>query len=178
MQKDFQLASSGLSAWGPGSLSFGDPQPFGTPWSGSIDRVAMWSRALGDDEIRESAETALQWMETRTRVPAKKLKATLTATAAPPSPGPLPDDLLSVSVFEVGQVLMGQVEGKRIGVATWSRLHGRDVPSTLPTPGQLGDLTLEAWDDHPELEAVPRATAPGAADLPLYFSPRFLRSKP
>lgn len=170
MQKDFQLDSSGLAAWGPGRLIFGDPEPYGTPWSGSLERVAIWSRALGDDEIREASEVAAQWIEPRTRPLRHKIKAVL--TAAPVLPGDARGDLLGVSVWEVQQVFMGQVDAKRIAVAEWSRLRGQAVPSTLPAPGTAADLWLEPWEEHPELEAIPQAAAPGAAGLPLYFLSR------
>ncbi len=176
MRKDFQLESSGLSAWTAGSLTFGDPQPYGSVWSGTLDRVAVWSRALGDDEIREAADTALQWMSSRTRPNRYKIKAIPAEAPVPPSP--LPDTLLDVRVWDVQQVLMGNLESRRIAVADWSRLQGQTVPPFLPEPGQPADLLLELWEDHPELEGVPAAHAPGANGLPLYFLSRPLRSPP
>ena len=176
MQKDFQLESSGLAAWGHGRLVFGDPQPYGTPWSGTIERVALWSRALGDDEIRQTAALAMQWVESRTRPARIKLKATL--AAVPILTDPAPDALLGVTLWDVQQVFMGQLDARRIAVAGWSRLQGMAAPSTLPAVGQSMDLWLEPWDDHPELEAVPQAAPPGTAGLPRYFHPQPLRPLP
>ena len=174
--QEFQLPSSGLAAWGPGQLSFGDPQPYGTPWSGTLDRVAMWSRALGSDEARQAAEVAQAWMSTRTRPARLKLKATLAALPTPPSP--LPDQLLGLSIWDVQQVFMGQLEAKRIAVADWTRLQGQPVPSTLPAVGQTIDFYLEPWEDHEELANIPAAAAPGALGLPIYFLSRPLRTAP
>ena len=176
LAQDWELPNSGLAAWGPGQLSFGDPQPYGTPWSGTLDRVALWSRALGKDEARQAAEVAQAWMSTRTRPARIKLKATLAALPALPSL--LPQQMLAISVWDVQQVFMGQLEAKRIAIADWSRLQGQPVPSTLPAVGQAVDFYLESWDDHEELEQVPSAAAPGATGLPLYFLSRPLRLPP
>lgn len=176
MQKEWQLENSGLAAWGAGQLTFGDPQPYGTVWSGSLERIAIWSRALVDEEIRQAAATAEQWTSARTKPNRMKAKAVL--AAVPELPQPLPDQLLNITVWDVQQVTLGQVEGKRIAVADWSRLHGQPVPSTLPSAGQAADLLLETWEDHPELESIPTAAAPGAASLPLYFLSRPIRPAP
>lgn len=173
MRKDFQLESSGLAAWEPGPLVFGDPRPYGSAWSGSLDRVALWSRALGDDEIREASDTALQWMGTRTRPARYKIKATRTGEAT--LPAVLPDQLLTVSVWEVNQLIMGSLDGSRIAVADWNRLQGQPVPAFPFTGDQPAELLLEPADDHPELESIPTAQAAGAAGLPLYYLSRPLR---
>jgi hypothetical protein len=78
----------------------------------------------------------------------------------------------------VQQVLMGNLESRRIAVADWSRLQGQSVPPFLPVQGQPADLLLELWEDHPELEGIPKAQAPAAAGLPLYFLSRPLRPRP
>jgi len=181
MQKEFQLESSGLAAWGPGHLWFGDPQPYGTSWSGTLERIAIWSRALGDDEIRAASETALQWIEPRKLPVRAMVKAVMEPVALVPS-GSGPDPALGVQIWNIRQVLSGQIEAKRVAVAAWSRLQGRDLPSTLPVAGAAPEipveLVLEAFEDHPELDTIPRVAVPGAADLPLYFSPRTLPRQP
>lgn len=179
MQKEFQLAGSGLAAWGPGPLTFGDPQPYGTPWSGTLERIAIWSRSLGDDEIRQAAATALQYIEAR-KLPLRAIVKANPAPGLPPVTNPLPDNLLSIHVWDIRKLLSGQLEPKRIAVATWSRLHGQALPPLPPaTAGaEPADLVLETMEDHPELEGIPRIAAPGAADLPLYFAPRSLPHTP
>jgi hypothetical protein len=169
MQKDFQLDSSGLSAWGAGQLIFGDPTPYGSPWSGSFERIAIYSRALGDDEIREAAAVAAQSVETRTRPTRHKIKAVLLAQPEPdPSRAP---NQLATSLWDVQQVSSGGMEIRRIAVSAWIRLQGRAVPSSWPAPGQPMELTLESAGDHPELEGVPAVEAPGLdEEMPRYFN--------
>ena len=180
MQKDFSLENSGLAEWGPGRLSFGDPLPYGNQWSGNLERIAIWSRALADDEIRESSKIALQWTEPR-KIPGRiTIKATPAAQPTPEANGP--DQLLSVGVWEIQSILSGQLESKRVAIAMWSRLQGRAVPPiVLPPgspPGTPMDLVLESWDDHPELESIPRISARGADDYPLFFLPRYFAPSP
>ncbi len=168
MKKDFQLDSSGLAAWGAGRLIFGDPQPYGSPWSGSLERIALYSRALGDDETRTAAETAAKFMETRTRPLRHKVKATLAVLPAPePS---TPPSQVSVSLWDVTQVFSGGMEHRRIAVAAWSRLHGRAVPTPFPAVGAGMELLLESADPLAELEAVPQLRpADLSPEMPLYF---------
>ena len=168
MQKDFQLDSSGLAAWGAGRLIFGDPHPYGSAWSGNLERVAVYSRALGDDEIRTAAETAAEFVENRTRAILHKVKATLAALPSPDNssaPGQA-----AVSLWDVTQVFAGGMDISRIAVISWTRLHGHSVPSTFPLIGQSMELMLETGDDHPELESIPLLKPLGfSGETPLYF---------
>ena len=168
MQKDFQLESSGLAAWGAGRLIFGDPQPYGSPWSGVMERIAIYSRALGDDEIRTAAETAGQFIETRTRPTRHKVKATL---AVLPALGETTvSNQAAVSLWDVNQVFSGGMDIRRIAVLSWIRLQGRPLPSTFPAVGQSMDLILESGEDHPELESIPQLKPPGLSeDTPQFF---------
>lgn len=168
MQKEFQLESSGLAAWGPGSLTFGDPQPYGSPWSGTLERIALYNRALGDDEVRTAVETAGQWIESRTRPTRHKIKATLAALPVPEPAGPA--NQTGTSLWDVEQVFAGAVEIRRIGVITWARLQGKEVPNRFPAVGQSMELLLDSAGDHPELESVPSLKPPGLTeDTPLYL---------
>ena len=168
MQKDFQLDNSGLAAWAAGRLSFGDPQPYGSPWSGTMERIAIYGRALGDDEIRTAAETAASFVESRTRPIRHKVKAVL--AALPPRATSGASNEAAVSLWDVSQVFAGGMELRRIGVTAWTRLQGRDVPSSFPTTGQTMELSLETADDHPELETIPTLKPLGLTEeTPLYF---------
>lgn len=183
MMKDFSLESSGLAAWGAGKLSFGDAQPYGTPWTGWMERVAVFSRALSYEECRESAETAAQWLEGRTRPTRSKVQAKLLALPAAPANahsagGTENGDRLALSAWEVEQVFMGQVEEKRIAVADWDQLSGAMVPPRLPEVGKSMELWLETWEDHPELENIPERAAALAGGMPRYFLARPLQPPP
>lgn len=183
MMKDFLLESSGLAAWGAGKLIFGDAQPYGTPWTGWMERVAIFSRALSDEECRQSAETAAQWLEGRTRptrskVQAKLLELPAAASASDSTGGREKGDRLALSAWEVEQVFMGQVEPKRIAVADWDQISGGAVPSRLPEVGKSIELWLETWEDHPELENIPERAAPLAGGMPRYFLARPLAPPP
>lgn len=177
MMKSFELESSGLAAWGPGKLIFGDPKPYGTPWTGWMERVAIYGRALSDEECRTSAATASQWTEGRTRPTRSKVQAKLVDQPAPASAAPVPasnppanpGDSLSLSIWEVEQVFMGQVTEKRIAVAQWDQLRGVPVPPVTSETGKSAELWLESWDDHPELEGLPLRESPQANSLPRFF---------
>ena len=167
MQKDFQLESSSLAAWGPGRLIFGDPQPYGSAWSGTLERIAIYSRALGDDEIRMAAETAGQWMEGRTRPIRHKVRAMPLLLPEPDNfAGP---DQLGISLWDVRQVFAGGMAPRRIAVAAWMRLNGKTVPSRFQME-QESELIVEASEDHPESEAIPTLRPQDlSAEVPLYF---------
>lgn len=172
MMKDFELESSGLAAWGPGKLTFGDPRPYGTPWTGWMERVAVYSRALGDDECRAAAANASQWIEGRTRPTRSKVQAKLIESPDPAPTGAAgggAGDEIAVSIWEVEQVFMGQVDEKRIAVGQWSQLRGTPVPMVMPEAGKGAELWLESWEDHPELEIPAVRAGPPSAGLPRYF---------
>ncbi|MDB6134610.1 MAG: hypothetical protein JWM59_2853 [Verrucomicrobiales bacterium] len=170
MMKSIELESSGFAGWGAGKLIFGDPQPYGTPWTGWMERVAVYSRALSDEECRTSSTTADQWIQGRTRPTRSKVQAKLIETVPAASPAAGQDgDALSLSTWEVDQVFMGQVDEKRIAVAQWDRLRSKAVPPVAVEPGKSGELWLELWEDHPELEGVTVRPSPQAAGLRRYF---------
>lgn len=174
LMKEFLLEASGLSAWAaPGNaaprLSFGDLEPYGSPWTGMLERVAFYHRALDSREIEEAWETAKKLMEKRKRPSRIRLKAKL--LEAPPAAETLQQPLLlASSVWEVQQVNTGSLEHRKIAVLHWTRLNGRPVPSGLPAPGEVTELILEPLEEHPELTGGQGIeTLPPSSELPLYF---------
>jgi len=160
--KEIALHQPGLQTWQDLRLVAGDPQPYGSPWTGRIERIALYSRALAAAEISDAWRGTQSLLTLRPRPTTLKVKARL--LEFPPLPAP-PDNSprrLHASSWEIEQAYIGYLKPGRITLLQWSVLDGKPVPLPNIQPGQSIELFIESLDDHPELRAVPtQNTLPG-----------------
>ena len=161
-----------LSVWEPASLLFGDVTDGGKNWAGTLEDVTIYSRRITPAEARQRY-AALQNRLKERQPPAQiTLKVKLISTTAAPEPASIAPyrRCLSVNVYEIEQVEKGTLSAKRIAVAHWSILDAQVVPAfTQKTKGQTLTLTLDRYEDHPELESERLVTDMDDEGLPLFY---------
>ena len=170
--KEIALEQPGLAAWKGLTLTAGDPQPYGTPWTGQVEHIAFYSRALAAAEIADAWLATQNLLTSRARPTRNKIKARLIEMPA------LPDDAalgasprwLHVSAWEADQSYLGSIKPKqRLTLLQWAVLDGKKVPLPSMQPGQSIELSAESLDDHPELRDVKTHNAVTTGEAPVFF---------
>lgn len=161
-----------FSGWGEHQLVFGDEYTGKFNWSGRLEAVAIYNRAVtAQDAARHyelfSARLSDRRPAERLRVRAKCLETT-----------PIPDPrtivpyrrALVVNRFQVEKVLQGDFSGREILVAQWGILDKTVVPEARLRVGQNQELTLENLDDHPELKGERQIVDVEGLELPWFYA--------
>lgn len=138
-----------------GPLSFGGKPNGAANWSGYMEGVALYTRVLADDEVRRNAEAYAARIRDRKPPPdAVTVRALLTHASQIPSPEaiePYPRGLVA-NEYEVLEVIEGELEDTHILVAHWVILDGETLNTARREEGDLFTMTLEPYDDRPDLE--------------------------
>ena len=171
LMREFTTDAAGCDAWKAGRFHLGDNQPYGSPWSGSMERVAFYSRELGKEEVEEawqqtSAQLASRTRPTRNLVKAKLLEWPDLPDAAQLAAAPA---WLQATVWEVEQVYTGAMTDKRITRLHWAVLDGKPVPRPDIKVGQSMEFSLEPASDHPETGEARLHNAVSPGDLPVWI---------
>jgi hypothetical protein len=168
-----QRIQGGLKSWTAGRLIVGDTWDGGHPWSGVLEGLALFSRALELPEAQ--ARWAVRESKVQGRLPAAQLvvDATLTGRTQSADPKAIAPyrRCLSVNRFAVAKVIAGRCEEKVLDVAQWSVLDARVVSGYEKLEkGRTYRLTLERWEDHPEQESERMMTGDVEdVDVPLFL---------
>ncbi len=143
-----------FSNWEPHHLLFGDEFDGSRDWSGALEGVAIYNRALNAGEIRQNAQAYHNILHSRKAVPQIKVAAELLAK----SPVPTLEEIkpyrsaLMVSKYRVRNVAGGTLDEKEIFVAHWALLDGSREPITDWKRGRKVELLLEPAEQNPQLQ--------------------------
>jgi hypothetical protein len=148
------LMSGGLSAWsGEAGFTFGNSPPWERQWTGRIEGVALYDRAIGPAEAAGKEEL---YPMPEPAAPTPGISATRISHYAPPDPADIAPyrRSLSVNTFRIDPAAASPLAGTEIHVAEWSLLDG-EVPASYSaaTVGTAEVIHLEPLDDHPQLES-------------------------
>lgn len=163
-----------LTDWQDADLSFGRERGGPNPWNGSIEGVAIYDRLLGPEEVEDNARVYLAQVASRIPANVIEVRARRTAvSAAPTLEEILPyKNALVVHEYQVLEVLDGDLGEPRIRVAHWALLNGETRWRADGKIGEVVDLELEAFSDHPEVQDIYLADdLPLDTDLPLFLEP-------
>jgi len=141
------------------------------PWRGEIEGIAIYARAVTEQQAADGFTAYRQVLEARPFIPRIELRCKLAAKSAVPKLEDIAPyrDALVVYEYDVGEVVKGTYAGKKIRVARWGLLDGKPTSITRAEPGDPAQLIVEAFAEHPELEAEARSnTLPKGLDLALY----------
>jgi hypothetical protein len=169
--KELKLAQPGLEAWRNLRLMAGDSRPYGAPWTGQVERIALYSRALAAEEIADAWRATQSLLTLRPRPAPVKVKAKLIERPELPDAAALaasPRWLLA-SAWEVEQVNLGYLKPGKITLLQWALLDGQPVPLPEMKPGQSIEFFMESIDDHPELRSVRTHNTLTAGEYPVFF---------
>lgn len=153
---DTDALKGGFQQWEHGTLVFGSGYGGRGSWSGKLEGIAIYRRAIGQKEAR--GKYALYRKKLLGRTPAKGGVVIGRLTAISPIPGI--DDIapyrraLVVYEYEVEAIKEGNFEEDNILVAHWGILDSRIVRKVQQKKaGALYTLELEAFEDHDELKS-------------------------
>jgi hypothetical protein len=161
----------GFDGWGPAELAFGDEPDGGADWAGRLEGVAIYNRALSPEEARANFLAYGTRLEGRAPVKRIRVLAELLAASSVPDPDFIQPywRALVVNVYEVRKVLEGDLEEPRVAVAHWAILDRRVLPEAERKVGSVLQMTLEPFDDNPQLQSELLVQTGGGYDLPLYY---------
>ena len=172
-EKDDFLKPGG---WEPGALLLGGEGDAESDWDGSLQRIAIYGRPMGPDEVETHAASAAAFLKTLPPAPERwMVEATLVEATRVPDLEELDTyrRALVENVYEIGKVVEGGVPGgveKRIVVLEWVIMDRQPLPSSSELrPGARRRLTLESAEAHPELESEFRGSDHGEFLLPVFY---------
>jgi hypothetical protein len=158
-----------FSNWTAQHLLFGDEWTGGHDWSGKLEGVAIYSRFVGAAEAKEKYD--LYARRLAARKPARRV--VLDGKLVEITPTPAPKDIgqyrrcLAVYTYDVQKVLRGACKHKKVLVAQWVILD-RKLVGLRREKGRTHRLTVEPFDDHPQLEAERLVSVQTEFDLPTF----------
>lgn len=136
-----------LSNWSPHRLLFGDEADGQRDWAGTLEGVALYSRALDEREAMANWQGTRALLAARKPVPRLELEAKLLAVSRFPTLANLGLYGEALVVYEYG--ILGD---KRLRVAHWAYLDRKPMPIRQRKVGTACRLTLEPFNAHPQLE--------------------------
>jgi hypothetical protein len=159
--------------WRPGRLVFGDEWGGGGAWPGELEGIAIYSRALPAETVREDWLRYRRLLAARPAVPRSVVRARLTARSEVPSLAQISPyrRALAVYAYDAVETLDGPpIEGP-VRVARWVILDGDTLDAARRPPGRVERLVLERFADNPQLEGVYLSeTLDGGPAGPLYYA--------
>jgi hypothetical protein len=164
--------SADLSGWTGQPLVFGDEFNGKHNWSGRLEGIAIFNRALTAAEATRHYELFSARFDNRTTPERVRVRAKCLEVSPIPDPRTIVPyrRALVVNRYQVEKVLQGTVPGRDLLVAQWGVLDKNVVADGKPRVGQTIELTLESFDDHPELQSERQIVEVEALDLPWFYA--------
>ncbi len=168
------LLDADWNGWESDILQFGAAPDNSLNWSGLIEGVALYSRALTAKEAAHNYRAYAQKLARRAPPPpAVLVDARLTAAPDIPTPAEIAPyrRALTINHYRLVQALDGAEFPVEFLVAEWVIMDGAVLPDARRTPDRIYRLRLESFDVHPELEGERLIMEGDAWDLPMYYTP-------
>ncbi len=168
------LPDADLDGWESEILRFGAAPDKSLNWSGLIEGVALFSRALTAEEAARNYRAYAEKFARRAPAPPTVMvDARLTAAPDIPDPAEIAPyrRALAVNRYQLAQALDGAEFPAEFLAAEWVIMDGAVLSDARRTPGRVYRLRLERFDDHPELEGERLIMEGDAWDLPMYYPP-------
>jgi hypothetical protein len=170
---DTDAVRGDLGSWSKDDrLQFGKGYGLGADWEGSIEGVALYTRFMGPEEAATNARAYLDLIAEREPVEQVEVRAKLAARSHVPTLKEIVPyrEALAVYEYEVLEVLSGELGDETIRVAHWAILNGRLQPTVEHEVGEEDRLTLEPFDDNPQVENIYLSDTLGLAlEVPVYL---------
>lgn len=137
-----------LGAEGPGQNGTG-----GWSWTGRLEGVAVWDRALPENEAKENHRRYADILRERETVASSRVMAELVSRSRIPSLKEIAPYREALAVFEyrVRRVLAGPVDADVLRVVHRVLLDGQEMPVASLRQGREVELELEPFDAQAQL---------------------------
>ena len=147
--------------WQAQQLIFGDEASGDRNWNGTLEAVAIYGRALNEEEVDRHWKATQARLAARKPLPAVRVKARLVAASDPPT-------LEQLGLYRHGLIVHewevvesaangGLAKGARIRVVDWAILDRQSQPASRLKRGHQAELLLEPYDAQPQLIGLFRA---------------------
>ena len=161
-----------FSNWSNQHLLCGNEWTNDRPWAGTLEGIAIFSRALTAKEVGADYQQYRAKMLARKPVPRLDVEARLVAVSKVPTLKEIQPyrTALVTCEYDVMKVNGGTYTGKRIRVAEWALLDGEAMPAAQAKAGSTVRLLLEPFQANPQLQSIYLAdTLPENWSLKPYF---------
>jgi hypothetical protein len=161
-----------FSNWSPQHLLFGDEWEGGRDWAGTLEGIAIYSRALGPDEAEQNAAMYQERLRARKPVPKVEIEATLVAKSTLPTLEAIAPYREALACYEYDITSAPPaLPAKRVRVVHWVILDGKTQPvAETPVGAQVRTL-VEPFDLNPQLERFYQSdTLEADLEVPLFFA--------
>lgn len=161
-----------FSGWTEQQLVMGDEYTGKYNWSGRLEGIAIFNRALTPDEAARHYELFSARLDNRAAPDRLRVRAKCLEVSPIPDPNTIVPyrRALVVNRYLVEKILQGTFEGRELLVAQWGVLDKNVMADAKPRVGQTIELTLESFDDHPELQSERQVVEVESLELPWFYS--------
>jgi len=165
-----------FSNWSDQQLMIGDEYRDDRDWHGRVEHVAIYNKALTADQVAQSYAKVTETIEARPTLTEWTVKGKLVAVSEIPTLEQINPyrEALVVAEYERADGKVGE-DGKpiRFRVAHWAILDAKPQSITNAKPGQQHDLTLQMFEQNPQLESLFISdTLELNLDLPMLYAPQ------
>ena len=159
-----------FSNWESQHLIFGDEYEGGRDWAGSLEGIAIYSRFIQETEAKRHYKLYARRLENRKSPDRLVVEAKLLEKTETPSVDRLGAYRrgLAEYVYEVKKVVKGNLKAKKIIVAHWVIMDMEVLPETR-SQNTIYRLSIEPWEQHPQLQSEWIETYLGELDLPVFY---------
>jgi hypothetical protein len=158
-----------FDGWSAQQLVFGDEWRGGRDWAGELEGVALYARFFETEDAQQSYNAYLARLLGRRPVTRWTVTAALTRKELIPEPMLYPQTLVAFE-YQLRESPTERFGASTFLVAHWGTLNGsvqKDVRDLRV--GCTYPLTLERFEDHPQLSTVKFVTNAESFDIPLFY---------
>ncbi|MBM3213403.1 hypothetical protein FJZ36_00580 [Candidatus Poribacteria bacterium] len=165
---DTNVVQGGFDNWSTHRFLFGDEWSGERDWSGALEGVAVYDRALSPNEALGSYEAYRNILFSRAHRSSIDVEAVLMARSDVPSVQEIAPYREALVAAEYRVVGAGEATPERIRLVEWGILDSS--PLRLPSGGDPRRLVLEPLDANPQLSGVYTSdTLEPDPDVPYYY---------
>jgi hypothetical protein len=152
-------------------LSLGANLAGENPWRGRLERVRVYQHALASEEVLRSSNSAKLATQGRINPTRLRVQAQLIQSTSVPQPEAILPyrRALLIHHFRLTKAIAGEFSDQDFLVARWGILDGEVVEGGIPEPGELVELSLEAFEAHPQLASERQLIEVDRFELPMFY---------
>ncbi|UCE59165.1 MAG: hypothetical protein JSU63_17190 [Phycisphaerales bacterium] len=158
-----------FNGWTAQHLVFGDEWCGGHDWAGELEGVALYARFFETEDARQHYDAHLARLSEHHPVPQWTVTAVLRRKEPIPEPTLYPQTLVAYE-YQWHRLPVESFDSEKFLVAHWGALNGTVQTNARDLRvGSTYQLTLERFEDHPELSTVKFVTNAESFEMPLFY---------
>ena len=160
-----------LRNWSSQHLVFGDEYDGERDWAGRLESIAIYNRVMGSEEVAAHYALCAERMADRKPVPRITIRAECVEVSATPDPAAIAPyrRALVTHQYKVVEVLDGTIAEPEFLAARWAIMDGAVLSDAAVAVGQTLTLTVEPFEEHPELQGERVIMETSGLDLAMFY---------